>query len=215
EQTQEGVVEYVCMTRMPGVAARHAKLEGPSRAGMLRRLGRTLRWIHEAPQEPLTGSGLFPSDQTQGGLRLRLSSTFGRLADAFQPTPEEWPLDQSPQDVAAAALRALPKADAMLALHSNPGPEHVFVDPATGAFSGLIDFGDAYISHPALDLRQWPAAEDRAAVLEGYTADGGVSDAFLAIWRIALIQAQMMAIVYHRQDRSRVAENLLGLLAAL
>jgi hypothetical protein len=28
-------------------------------------------------------------------------------------------------------------------------------DPAE-AFTGLIDFGDAYASHPMLDLRSWP-----------------------------------------------------------
>ena len=37
-------------------------------------------------------------------------------------------------------------------LHSNPGPTQVFVDPANGRFRGLIDFGDSYLSHPALDL---------------------------------------------------------------
>jgi len=52
-------------------------------------------------------------------------------------------------------------------LHSNPGPTHVFTDPEC-RFTGLIDFGDAYAAHPALDLRSWPDPEDRLLLREAY-----------------------------------------------
>ena len=54
---------------------------------------------------------------------------------------------------------------------SNPGPPHTFVDKSTERFQGLIDFGDAYISHPALDVWRWRWPTERAAALAGYTAD--------------------------------------------
>jgi hypothetical protein len=52
----------------------------------------------------------------------------------------------------------------LVALHSNPGPVHTFVQPDTLAFVGLIDFGDAYIGHPALDWR-WPTHTDHLTML--------------------------------------------------
>lgn len=211
----EGGVEYICMTRMPGVAARHHALAGEPRAAMLQQLGRTLRRIHEIPQQRLLVSGLFPSDRSLDDLRARLSSRFARLAGVIKTTPDEWPLAQSPQDVAAAALRALPEPERMAALHTNPGPEHVFVDPETGSFSGLIDFGDACISHPALDLRQWRTPADRSAVLEGYAADGRISDAFMTTWRIGLIMSEVTAIASRRPGHADAAENLRGLLREL
>jgi hygromycin-B 7''-O-kinase len=51
----------------------------------------------------------------------------------------------------AAAIRLierLPSNTDPVALHYNPGPEHVFVDPSAGQLTGIIDFGDAYRSHP-------------------------------------------------------------------
>jgi hypothetical protein len=54
-----------------------------------------------------------------------------------------------------------------MALDSNPGPTHVFVD-AGGALTGLIDFREAYLSRPAVDLRTWPVISDRLALREGY-----------------------------------------------
>src|SRR5438067_742025 len=73
-------------------------------------------------------------------------------------------LPVAPAEVARRALAALPPSDVRVALHSNPAPEHTFVDPASGAYTGTIDFGDAYISHPALDLRRWRDPADREAL---------------------------------------------------
>jgi aminoglycoside phosphotransferase (APT) family kinase protein len=95
-----------------------------------------------------------------------------------------------------------------VALHSNPYLEHVFVHPDTGAYSGLIDFGDAFISHPACDLRRWTLPADREALLQGYTADGPVSDGFLATWRVLRIFTDAMIMAYYA-DRApeRAAEG--------
>jgi aminoglycoside phosphotransferase (APT) family kinase protein len=89
-----------------------------------------------------------------------------------------------------------------VALHSNPGPVHTFVQPDTLDFVGLIDFGDAYISHPALDWR-WPTHADRVAILQGYCDDTPATDEFMAAWRAALVLSDMSALVTRPETRSQ------------
>ena len=75
---------------------------------------------------------------------------------------------QSKPEALVAAIVGSLQPDALAPIHSNPGPEHVFVDPETLAFTGVIDFGDAYVSHPSFDMRRWSSPEDRAALEEPY-----------------------------------------------
>jgi hygromycin-B 7''-O-kinase len=153
------------MSRLPGRAARHASVTGPARAVLLRTLGRLLR---TQPAGPLAGTGLFPADDSAGALRQRLELGLADLIDEIARRPGCLQLAVSPEEAAARAAGALPEQFAApVPLHSTPGPAHAFVD-AGGALTGLIDFGDSYLSHPALDLRTWPAVADRLALREGY-----------------------------------------------
>jgi Ser/Thr protein kinase RdoA (MazF antagonist) len=93
-------------------------------------------------------------------------------------------------------------------VHSNPGPEHVFVDPDTRRLSGVIDFGDAYLSHPALDFRRWAQPADRAALMAGYTAGRRLTDSFHANWH-AISVANLMLDFATRPGRR--TESLDGL----
>ena len=125
----------------------------------------------------------------------------------------EWTLDVRPEEVAARIRDDLRVRDTTIVpLHSNPGPEHVFVDPHSLRLSGLIDFGDAYLSHPVLDLRRWAQPADRAALLQGYAGEGPLPESFERLWRgisvIALIQD-------FAQRPSRRSESLEGLRALL
>ena len=108
--------------------------------------------------------------------------------------PESALLPEAPEALVRRAVAALPPAPVRVALHSNPSATHTFVDPATGAFTGLIDFGDAYVSHPALDLRRWDRHEDRVALLEGYRREGAVDADFLRVWRVACLLAELAAL---------------------
>jgi aminoglycoside phosphotransferase (APT) family kinase protein len=85
------------------------------------------------------------------------------------------------------ANRRHPTDTTPVALHSNPGPEHTFVDPDSGSFTGLIDFGDAYRSHPALDLRPWPDEQDAQHLLAGYRSLGPLPNGFEQVWRTGLV----------------------------
>jgi len=115
-------------------------------------------------------------------------------------------------------LRAVPRTDQRVALHSNPYREHVFVYPDDGHFAGLIDFGDAYVSHPAFDLRRWQRSAERAALMDGYTAAGPLADGFLAAWRAVLIlNAATLLVVYgpETERTAGVAADLTQLLGEL
>lgn len=187
----EGEVEYLVISRMAGRATRHVQVAGADRTALLHQAGRLLARLHAAPL--LAESGLFPHDRDGADLRSRLETRLADAIDVITEQPGSWPLPVPPEHVAARALDMLPAQFTPAALHSNPGPTHVFCD-STGALTGVVDFGDSFLSHPALDLRAWPDPADRIALRAGYL-DGAAPDAeFDAVWTAAMIWADMAAL---------------------
>jgi aminoglycoside phosphotransferase (APT) family kinase protein len=178
-------IEYLCLTRMPGTAMRHLELTPPQRAAALEELGRTLRRLHEIDQAQLDTSDLLPGDRSPADLHSRFADTFARLADALDHT-EGWD-NVDVRAIAASRLAGTTTDTNPVALHSNPGPEHTFAHAASGRFSGLIDFGDAYRSHPALDLRPWDDETDAQHLLAGYQSLGPLPDGFDHVRRTGLV----------------------------
>ena len=206
---RESGVEYVCMTRVLGVTLRRTGFSPLQRERALRELGVTLRRIHGLPQAPLANSSLFPQVGSGPAMRVHLEGLFARIVEAMSELPQEWQMRLPADQVAATALAALPDTTERVALHSNPAGEHVFADPQTGALTGLIDFGDAYIGHPAFDLRPWRELGDRNAVLSGYVQETGpVDGSFLATWRVALILGELAAVLRMREPPARAEERL-------
>ena len=179
-------IEYLCLTRMPGTTMRHAELSPSQRAAALEELGRTVRRIHEIDQSPLATSELMPGDRTPADLPARFADTFERLADALERT-DGWDDALDVRAIAARLHAHTPTNVNPVALHSNPGPEHTFVQAEGGSFSGLIDFGDAYRSHPALDLRPWDNETDARNLLAGYRSLGPLPDGFEHVRRTGLV----------------------------
>lgn len=208
-------IEYTVMTRMPGVAMRHANLDPAARRAVLVELSWMLRRIHALPQAPFRESELVPGDHAFVDVQMRFGRYFTDLADAVRCEKVPWTFELTPEQLGARALSALPHTRERVALHSNPYLEHVFVDPHTGAFSGLIDFGDAYISHPACDLRRWTRPADREALLEGYTHDGPVSDAFLTTWWAQGIAVNAQVMAYYAEPAPERAAEARAQLRAL
>ena len=204
----EPLIEYTLMTRMPGVAFRNARPEGEARYAALKDLGRMLRRIHNIEQQPLRESGLFFGDQSPVDVRWRMGSLFDDVAEMIQQEGKAWNFHLSPEEVGRRLMRTLPDVKTIVALHSNPGPEHTFVDPDSGRLIGLIDFGDAYFSHPVNDLRRYRAPADRQATLEGYLEAGPVSEDFMSVWRVASGIANVAAIVYSPEFQSSAMEEL-------
>jgi aminoglycoside phosphotransferase (APT) family kinase protein len=189
--TDQGPVEYLCITRMPGVAIRYRGIPAEARRDVLRDLAGVLRTLHAAEAD----HAQMPTDADSAALRRRLELSFGDIADAFAgrdlsalPVPLE--------EVTERVLSSVPAqlGGAPVPLHSNPGPPHVFVDPATGRLTGLIDFGDAYASHPVLDLHRFPDPDDRVRLREAYLAGEPTDPGFDLMWTVAMIYSDLAAI---------------------
>ena len=193
---ETNLLEYNIQTRMPGVAVENAALAPDRRTAAIFSVGRFLRRLHGIAQKPFHDSAHFPADLTPGDCKQRLADHFDVISRRLDESRRTWPLQVSFETVRSRTLAALPDDLDRVALHSNPGPPHAFVDPDSGRFTGLIDFGDAYISHPALDLWRWRRPAERAAALAGYTADAPVSDAFMQTWKAVGIVADVLLIAY-------------------
>ncbi|MBI5879286.1 MAG: aminoglycoside phosphotransferase family protein [Chloroflexi bacterium] len=190
----EAHIEYSLLTRMPGAALLRTTLSLAQRVEVARALGRTLRRVHQLPQLPLAESGLLPVDRDAVDVRARFRELLEESAARIELEGKPWTLPLAPRAVAGRALAALPEELERAALHSNPWHEHTFVNPDSGTYIGLIDFGDAYISHPSFDLRRWRSTEERAALISGYTETGPVSADFRQAWRVAQIAGSLAAI---------------------
>lgn len=211
----ESGIEYTLLTRMPGSALRRVSLTTDARARALAELGRTLRRIHSLPVTPFIESGLMPGD-------LSFMDTMTRIAEPLLDRAREvrdrgltWSFPLSIEQIAGRALSSLPHTGERAALHSNPYEEHTFVDPEHEQFTGLIDFGDAYVSHPALDIRRWNQPADRNAILTGYQESGKMSDDWLAVWRALMIVADVDTLVRVPERAETAREDLEMLLGQL
>ena len=204
---REDDAEYLLMTRIPGISLEASSLSSPARIAVLRQLGATLRLIHDVDQSAMETSTLIPGDRAASGLRDRLSAMFDHLISALS-ADQRWAATIDLRAIADQALADLPASTPSATLHSNPGPEHCFVDPGTGHFSGLIDFGDAYRSHPALDVRSWRSPEDSRHMLAGYQALGPVPDGFDHVWRTGIILTQLRLATRGHGEPSETAHTI-------
>jgi aminoglycoside phosphotransferase (APT) family kinase protein len=216
-ETAQGVVEYLCMSRMPGRAAGHVPVSDPERAVLLRDLGWLLRGLHELALDPPPSALLVPVDADAGQLRQRLALAFADVCDALAGQPGAWALPAESARIAERALAVLPATLTRppVVVHSNPGPTHTFVDPATRALVGLIDFGDSYLGHPAFDLHRWPAVADRLALHAGYLEIGAPSGEFDRVWTVAMIHADLNAVAARSPHAGEATRDLAKRLADL
>lgn len=199
--------EYLCLTRVPGSALLRTALKPDDRRRALEELGRTLHAIHYVDQTALERSELVPGDRCPADLRGRIADTFARLAAAFD-ADSRLAVVADVRRIAVQRLEATPDNIPPVSLHSNPGPEHAFVDPATGNFCGLIDFGDAYRSHPAFDFRQWSDDDDTAAVLDGYRSAGRLPLRFEDVRRTVLVIEALARAARGRTTPDELAATL-------
>lgn len=209
---EEGV-EYLVMTRVPGKPLEQASLAQPDKVAALEMLGATLRRIHQIDQSALESSGLIPGDSGGRELQQRLAAGFESTI-AFLCTDPRWSRGIDLPAMASRALSELPVEAATVTLHSNPGPEHCFVDSESSTFSGLIDFGDAYRSHPALDLSSRVSLEDSRHMLSGYRSLGPLHQDFDAVWRAGLLLTELKLAARGAREVEEVAGFISELLPA-
>jgi hygromycin-B 7''-O-kinase len=193
--TAAGPVEFLVLSRVPGRAVVTGGVPEAARAGLVREVAGLLRVVHSVDVGDLRSAGTLPTVDGAAALRARLEPNFADLVEHLAGRPDRWPLEVPPDRVAERALAALPaRLDAPpVPLHSNPGPTHVFTDDA-GGFTGLIDFGDAYAAHPALDLRSWPDPADRVLLREAYLDGRAPGAEWDEVWTVAMIYADLGAL---------------------
>jgi aminoglycoside phosphotransferase (APT) family kinase protein len=190
-------IEYTVMTRMPGKAVRWLNLEGEDRSRVLHDLGRMLRYIHELNQKPFKESQFFQGFLNETNLKGSIQQSFSTAVERLGDRPPGWTLTITTEQVAKMVLDSFPTNVETVALHANPGPPHTFVNLENKMFSGVIDFGDAYISHPAFDFIAWSSTVDQRMVLEGYTLEAAVSDEFMAVWRSVMTLHMLRRTIHH------------------
>jgi hygromycin-B 7''-O-kinase len=210
---REHDVEYILMTRIPGVTLDGTALPGPARVAVLEDLGATLRAVHDVSQSAMESSGLIPGDRSPADLQDRLSAMFEHLIAALT-AGQRWTAKLDLRAVAGQLLAGLPAGTRPVTLHSNPGPEHCFIDPASGQFTGLIDFGDAYRSHPALDVRSWASLDDSRHMLAGYRAASPLPPGFEHMWRTGLVVTQLRLATRGRREPEQTARAIQEILSA-
>lgn len=209
---REDDVEYLLMTRIPGVCLESTSLSGPARVAVLEELGAALRRVHEVSQAAMQESGLIPGDESAADIRERLSAMFDHYIAAITGQKRWTATGLDLRSAADQLLAGLPDRTPPVTLHSNPGPEHCFVDPATGRFTGLIDFGDAYRSHPALDVRSWASLDDSRHMLAGYRSPGALPDRFEQVWRAGIIATQLRLAARGHREPEQTAQTIRELL---
>ncbi len=191
---RDGDVEYVLETRLAGVALRDISLEGEARRAVLRELGRALQRLHSLPLVQFEQSLLFPGDDNEADVQARTCDILRQAAETIEAGGLRWPLAVKPVAFADRLIESARLDPSRSALHANPGPEHVYVDRQSLSFEGIIDFGDAYISHAAFDMRRWSSESDRAALIEGYGSEAELKEPFLQTWRLVLAGGLMATI---------------------
>lgn len=174
------LVEYIVMTRLAGSPLSRTSVQSENLHQVLYQHGRSLRKIHTVTQHSLLESGLFPND-------TNASCVAGRFLYRLEHALQTLPGVADKEKLVAVKLgeeivSGIPSSLELVALHSNPYREHTFVFPDM-TYSGIIDFGDSYISHPVNDLRRWSFTE-RRQLLRGYGSLGDLSESFMQVWNI-------------------------------
>jgi len=211
-----GPVEFLVLSRVPGRAVVAGGVPESARRGLLCAVAGVLQVVHALDVGELRSAGTLPTVDDAAALRARLEPNFADLVEHLAGRPDRWPLEVPPDRVVERALAALPaRLDAPpVPLHSNPGPTHVFTDD-TGRFTGLIDFGDAYAAHPALDLRSWPDPGDRIRLREAYVDGRAAHAEWDAVWTVAMIYADLGALTGPALTAAHAAADLVERLEQL
>lgn len=215
-----GPVELTVMSRVPGRPVIGRPATAAARRAVLTELAAVLRAVHTldpaAINRALPVTGRVPVEADAAALRRRFELGFADLTEQLSARPGSWPLQTAPDELARRALQLLPNRweQRSVVLHSNPGPTHTFTDSA-GRFTALIDFGDAYACHPALDLRSWPDPQDRRVLREGYLAGVEPGAQWDAVWTVAMVLTDMAAITAGGQYAAAARADLTALLGVL
>lgn len=143
---------------------------GPYDPAMGRAVGRFLRTLHDAPVAAAVSCGVPDAAASTAGRDTKLA----RFHEQVLPL-----LPGVVQAQAAALLAAIASTPQGTVIHGDLGPDHILVD--NGRVSGIIDWSDACIGDPALDLA-WTLHGTPAGFAQELAEAYGVDD---ALWERA------------------------------
>ncbi|MCK2213796.1 phosphotransferase [Actinomadura sp. ATCC 31491] len=174
-------------------------------AGRGRALGGFLRALHAADPARAVRLGAQPAAEV---LRERAAGTADLAARVVPLLPRER------RAAAAELLEAVAAFPACAVVHGDLAPEHVL--ERDGAVSGVIDFTDAHVGDPALDLA-WPLhgapPAFAGAVAAAYGVPAGLRERALLWWRLGPWHEVVYGLDGDRPDRVR--DGLAAVLARL
>lgn len=139
-------------------------------------MGRFLSWLHRIPRDEAARLGVPVRDATDllDGARMDALDDFPMLARVAPTAPLErwhaWIANGLPDPASASTVLA----------HHDLSAEHVLFAPESGRVTGIIDWSDAAIADPSVDLAaflHWGGQPCLDAVLTAY--DGAVDEASL------------------------------------
>jgi Ser/Thr protein kinase RdoA (MazF antagonist) len=208
---------YAIFARTPGTALENLDLEPDVLERLLAESGRLLRWVHTVRVE---GYGRLDDElflrrgEVRGCSETWREVSLGRSNAAIQYTKERDLLATEElariEEMLVGNDTYFPeRLDARL-LHGDFDRSHIFVDPATMAITGIIDFGDREAGHPAWDLAGlalWGGIEDLRRVLRGYASDEDERAQLLHRASVYLV-CDMLRLIHHRHEDGRTGDAL-------
>lgn len=171
-------IEYILMTRMEGIPVEKTKLSKKEKNDLLLKLGTELRKIHNMDLRPFLESRLFPHDEP--------SDFSDRIYRRYQYAIQKKE-NLCEEEICSALttlknnLQEIHNTDDYVVVHANPYIPHVFVNERTHQYTGIIDFGDAYIGHPIFDMWYWNPIS-RKILFNGYTSKLQVNESFQKVF---------------------------------
>jgi aminoglycoside 2''-phosphotransferase len=155
---------FFAYRKLPGVALTDAGLTDDALSNIGRQVGRFLRELHSFPTDraEMLGVPVYSAQRWRTfyiDFRAQCDVRVNPLlpANECERVIEFWSnfLENDRNFRFAPTL-----------VHADLGPDHILVDPKRGELSGVIDFGDARVGDPAIDIVGLLGIQD--AVVEGY-----------------------------------------------
>ncbi len=190
--------------RLDGHVASDRGLDEQARAALAEPLARFLRALHDVPLVEAQAWGAPPD-------RIGYLDT-GRIERLARPALRDLVArgvidDALPWlEILDAGLAALPLSGALSIVHGDFYSRHILVDDA-GRMTGVIDFGDLHLDHPALDLSvAWTVLPPRAR-REFFAVYGEVTDHARAVARLRALTSGLAQEAYGRDVGDAMIER--------
>jgi aminoglycoside phosphotransferase (APT) family kinase protein len=186
--------DAVVVTHLDGVPLAGAELAGDAATTARRGVGAAMARLHAIERAPFG----YPGKPAFQGATWR--EAFGRMVEALLADADRWRVALPAADVRGALDRHGAALDAVTRpalVHTDLWPGNVFVDPASGALTGVIDPERAIFGDPLVDVvgcDPFGRSQDDATLLGGYAqaagapldVDSASARARLALYRLWL-----------------------------